>query len=118
MDVGLICDALDFLATDYWDCRYQVIGEEEMLLNCSRKYGRSFEIAPVGERTIQFARDEYTIPYYRDAQGKLRDSELDCHLKVGNDSENLLRIYLLHDDEKRRIVVGSLPRHLTTATIQ
>ncbi len=118
VDIGLICDALDFLATDYWECRYQIISEDEMLLNCSRKYGRPFEIAPVGERTIQFAREEYTIPYYRDAQGKLRDSVLDCHLKVGNDAENLLRIYFLHDDEKRTIVVGSLPRHLTTATIQ
>lgn len=118
VDVGLICDALDFLATDYWACRYQLISEDEILLNCSRKYGRPFEIAPVGERTIQFARDEYTIPYYRDAQGKLRDSELDCHLKVGNDPENLLRIYFLHDDEKRKIVVGSLPRHLRVPTIQ
>ena len=118
VDVGLICDALDFLATDYWECRYQIIREDEMLLSCSKKYGRPFEVAPVGERTIQFARDEYTIPYYRDAQGKLQDSELDCHLKVGNDSENLLRIYFLHDDKNRKIVVGSLPRHLTTATIQ
>lgn len=118
VDVELICDALDFLATDYWECRYQLISEDEMLMNCSRKYGRPFEIAPVGERTIQFAWDEYTIPYYRDAQGRPRDSELDCHLKVGNDSENLLRIYFLHDDRNRKIVVGSLPRHLTTATIQ
>lgn len=118
VDVELICDALDFLATDYWAQRYERLSEDEMLLSCSKKYGRPFLIAPVGERTLEFARADYVIPYFRDAQGKLRDSELDYHLKVGNDSENLLRIYFLHDDANRKIVVGSLPRHLRTATIQ
>lgn len=116
VEIGLICDALDFLATDYWARRYDCLGEDEMLLNCSRKYGRPFEIAPVGERTLQFAPEEYTVDY-RDAQGKQVSRALDYHLKTGNDSEYLLRIYFLHDDERRRIVVGSLPRHLRTATM-
>lgn len=42
---------------------------------------------------------------------------LDLHLKVGNDSENLLRIYFLYDKEKKLIVVGSLPKHLKTLTL-
>ena len=61
---------------------------------------------------------EYRVKYYRDAQGKELDSDLDYHLRVGNDSENLLRIYFLHDDERQRIVIGSLPDHLTTFSIQ
>lgn len=43
---------------------------------------------------------------------------LDFHLGVGNDPENLLRIYFLHDDAKKLIVVGSLPRHLKAVTIK
>ena len=45
------------------------------------------------------------------------ESPLDTHLKVGNSTDNLLRIYFLHDDEKHLIVIGSLPRHLTAVTI-
>ena len=52
------------------------------------------------------------------AQGKEMDSDLNCHLRVGNDSENLLRIYFLHDDEQRLIVIGSLPDHLRSVKIQ
>ena len=46
------------------------------------------------------------------------DSDLDYHLRVGNDPENLLRIYFLHDDDRQLIVIGSLPDHLTTVSIQ
>lgn len=40
VDVGLICDALDFLATDYWARRYEQITTEEMNTRCGEKYGR------------------------------------------------------------------------------
>ena len=46
------------------------------------------------------------------------DSDLEYHLRVGNDPESLLRIYFLHDDEKKLLVVGSLPRHLRAVTIK
>jgi len=117
-DVELICDALDFLATDYWDRRYLQISQEEMLKRCSEKYGRPFDICPTGSPSIEMFPEEYKIDYYKDAQGKGRESGLDYHLRVRNDSENLLRIYFLHDDAKRLIVIGSLPRHLRTAKIQ
>ena len=39
VSVELICDALDFLATDYWDRRYLRISTEEMNNRCSEKYG-------------------------------------------------------------------------------
>ena len=51
-------------------------------------------------------------------QGSPVDCPLDFHLRVGNDAEYLLRIYFLHDDKKKRIVVGSLPRHLRVVTIK
>lgn len=117
-DAGLICDALDFLATDYWARRYEQTSTEEMLSSCSEKYGRPFDVVPIGATTIDAFPEEYKIKYLAGLSGEALDSPLDYHLRVGNDAENLLRIYFLHDDKKKLIVVGSLPRHLRTVTIR
>ncbi len=114
----LICDALDYLATDYWEQRWAKLPKEIVLTRCAEKYGRPFEIKPVGTTTIEFTPSEYKIKYFRNEQGKLRESALDWHLGVGNEPENLLRIYFLHDDANRLIVVGSLPDHLRAVKIQ
>ena len=116
--VELVCDALDFLATDYWDMHYLQVSKDIMLTHCSEKYGRPFEVTHVGQTTIDFTPGEYRIKYFRDAQGRECDSDLDYHLRVGNDSENLLRIYFLHDDAEKKIVIGSLPDHLRSVKIQ
>ena len=118
ISVELICDALDFLATDYWERRYARISTAEMNSRCSKKYGRPFEVKPTGTTTIEFTPMQYKIKYFMGAAGKPVESALDYHLCVGNDPENLLRIYFLHDDAKKLIVVGSLPRHLRTVTIK
>ena len=118
VSVGLVCDALDFLATDYWERRYARISTEEMNNRCSKKYGRPFEVKPTGKNTIEFTPTQYKVKYFMGAAGKPVESPLEFHLGVGNDPENLLRIYFLHDDEKKLIVVGSLPRHLRAITIQ
>lgn len=118
VDLNLICDALDFLATDYWDARYQRLPKEDVLSRCSQKYGRPFEVVPTGLATIEYTPGQYKIKYFQNKDGKRKESGLDYHLRVGNDAENLLRIYFLHDDEKKLVVVGSLPRHLKTVSIQ
>ena len=88
------------------------------MTRCGEKYGRPFDVKPTGQITIKYTPGEYRIKYFRDAQGKESDSDLDYHLRVGNDPENLLRIYFLHDDARQMIVIGSLPDHLTTVSIQ
>lgn len=118
VSVDLICDALDFLATDYWERRYQRITTEEMYSRCSEKYGRPFEIKPTGTTTIEYTPAQYKVKCFEGIQRRAVDRPLDYHLRVGNDPENLLRIYFLHDDEKKLIVVGSLPRHLRAVTIR
>lgn len=117
-DVDLVCDALDYLATDYWEQRYHQLPKEIALTRCGEKYGRPFEIKPVGTYTIAYTPADYHIPYFKDERGRIADSELDYHLCVGNDPENLLRIYFLHDDEHQLIVVGSLPDHLRAVKVQ
>ncbi|MBU5434997.1 hypothetical protein [Pseudoflavonifractor sp. MSJ-37] len=118
VDAALICDALDFLATDYWDRRYAKISEAEMLTRCSEKYGRPFEIKPTGTATVEFTPAQYKIKYFPGHTGVPVESPLDYHLGVGNAPENLLRIYFLHDDRNKLIVVGSLPRHLKAVSIK
>lgn len=72
----------------------------------------------MGNATIDYSPVQYKIKYFPGAKGKPVESPLDFHLRVGNDAENLLRIYFLHDDEKRLIVVGPLPKHLRAVTIK
>lgn len=114
----LICDALDFLATDYRDQRYRYITKDEMHNRCSEKYGRPFLIAPVGTTTIEFTPSQYKVDYrFKEMKNSVL-TPLDCHLRVGNDPENLLRIYFFHDDDRQQIVIGSLPNHLRSVTIK
>ncbi len=35
VDLGLLCDALDFLATDYWEQRFKQLPVDEMNRRCS-----------------------------------------------------------------------------------
>lgn len=118
VSLELICDALDFLATDYRDQQYRYITKDEMLTRCSEKYGRPFVVAPVGSVTIEYTPGQYKVDYCFQGQEKPAATDLDRHLRVGNDPENLLRIYFFHDDERQQIVVGSLPNHLRAVTIR
>jgi hypothetical protein len=60
--------------------------------------------------------NEYRVKYYLGRTGKPVESDLDLHLKVNNDTGNLLRVYFLYDSQKKLIVVGSLPLHLKTVS--
>ena len=110
VDMKLLCDALEHLATDYRCSLLGEIDDVELGLRCSRKYGRPFEVVPLtGPYSV-----EYKIKYYVGYSGKPVESPLDLHLRVGVSAENLIRIYFLYDKDKKLIVVGSLPKHLKT----
>jgi|InofroStandDraft_1065614.scaffolds.fasta_scaffold14569_2 uncharacterized coiled-coil protein SlyX len=118
IDLDLICDALDFLATDYWEYWFEQLPWDQVLHRCSQKYGRPFDVAQINSRTIESTPREYKIKYYMNERGKRYESALDRHLRVGNDPENLLRIYFLIDEPKRLFVIGSLPRHLRALQVR
>lgn len=117
VDMEILCDAITYLATEYWEQLTGKITEAEMNSRCSKRYGRPFLVTPIKGGTIENYPMEYKIKYYK-VGNKLRESPLDLHLKVGNDSENLLRIYFLYDKENKLIVVGSLPKHLKTLSMK
>ncbi len=113
VDLNLLCDALEYLATEYWNAHNGLINETVRDTLCGLKYGRPFDVCPTGA-SIEVFPTEYKIKYNKGYKGKPVETPLDLHLKVGVDSENLLRIYFLYDKEKRLIIVGSLPNHLPT----
>jgi hypothetical protein len=116
VNIPLLCDALEYLGTEYRDELLGLINEEERDLKCSHKYNRRFVVVPTKSVSVGMYPGNYKIKYYIGHKGKPVESTLDLHLKVGNDAENLLRIYFLYDSDKSLIVIGSLPLHLKTAS--
>lgn len=114
VDLKILCDALEYLATDYRDELIGKISTEERDNNCQRKYGRPFSVTPIRGISIKMYPAEYKIKYYTGYKGKPVESPLDLHLTFGNSGEKMIRIYFLYDKEKKLIVVGSLPKHLPT----
>ena len=109
VDLDLICDSLDYL--EYLYSQYLFEGMERDVLNnkSSEIYNRPFEVSPSG---IPSSASGACKIRYRFADGVTREYPLDWHLKAGNHGE-LIRIYFLIDKEKKKMVVGSLPNHLT-----
>ncbi len=114
IDLKILCDGLEYLATDYRDELIGNIRKDERDSNCQNKYGRPFNVTPVKGISPKMYPSEYKIKYYTGYKGKPVESPLDLHLTYGNSGEKMIRIYFLYDKEKRLIVVGSLPKHLST----
>ena len=112
-DMSLVCDAINYLANEYRDERLGLISKDESNNVCSDKYNRSFEVTPVGEKSIEMYTKEYKVKYRKNQNIKLKEVLLDQHLKVGKGNKDNLRIYFFYDEEKDLIVVGSLPKHLS-----
>lgn len=118
VDMQLLCDALEYLAHEYRDLRAGIISRDEANRRASEKYGRPFEVSSNGATSIEMYAGDYKIKYNTGPKGKPVETPLTDHLKVGKTAGNLIRIYFLYDDVKRKVVVGSLPYHLKVAQIQ
>ena len=116
LDVFPLCLALEFLANEQRDWLLKKIDDVQLRLRCTRKYGRPFEVSTSSETTLKKYWDEYKIKYGKSEKGKSHEQALTYHLKVGTNSEKMIRIYYLWDAEKKIIVVGSLPKHLPTVS--
>lgn len=115
VNLPLLCDALEYLALEYRDELIGKISDAQRDSICSKKYGRPFEVISDRGRSADMFPDEYKIDYFC-SKGKPSKRTLDLHLRVGSGSQSLIRIYFFYDDEKKLIVVGSLPGHLKTAS--
>ena len=118
IDMQLLCDAIEYLACEYRDLKAGNISRDEVKRRCSEKYGRPFDVTNSGDTSIEMYPHQYKIKYKLGFKGKPVETPLNEHLKVGNTAGNLIRIYFLYDDERKVIVVGSLPNHLRVSQIQ
>jgi len=112
VDVQRLCDALEYLAFEYRDFRTGLLNEIERDNKCSANYNRRFEVSPSGEDSVRSNPVDFKVKYGEGFKGKPVEHKLDMHLRVGGDPKDLLRIYFFFDENKKIIVVGSLPKHL------
>ena len=73
---------------------------------CALYYNRPFEVGESGDRNMKDYASDYTVKH------KKENALLTHHLKVGKDPMRLVRIYYFYDKSDRKIVVGSMPKHL------
>jgi hypothetical protein len=107
-NLPLLCDSLEYLATDYYESLVGIIDEETLMERFDVKYKRPFSVTP----NKSGVNGEYSEQYQVTWQNSKR--ELDLHLRVGNTRPYLIRIYFFYDKDEKKIFVGSLPRHLDT----
>jgi len=104
LDLNTLCDGIVFLAA-YAKYRRQELSEDMLNLYVER---RNWEVQGCGSAAMNMRRDDYTVNY----SGK--KYLLDMHIKRGRQAEELVRIYFCWDEEKRKIIIGSMPGHLAT----
>lgn len=109
VEVSVICDALDYLEYLYSKYLFEGMDKDELNNKSAAIYNRPYEVSPSGI-TIA-AKGECKIRY-TDVEGERKEYPLDWHLKCGNHGE-LIRIYFIIDKARKKIVIGSLPNHLT-----
>ena len=110
-DPAVSCAALDYLANEIWEVRFRGLSRDEAQKRCSWKFGMNFDISPVDEVTYNDRR--YSNEYHISCNGV--SVPLNWHLKHGH-GETMLRIYYYIDTENELIVIGSMPKHLSTLT--
>jgi len=112
-----LCDAIEYLATEYYSFYYNALTEEIADKYSSLKYNQKFNVCPSGgSGDMKKLSRHYKIKYDKnDGKGR-KEYPLDMHLKSGNHNDNLIRIYFHIDEVNKKIVIGSLPKHLRTAS--
>ena len=71
---------------------------------------RNWEVSLCGREAVRLNENDYTVTH--EGQKYI----LDMHIKYGNRAANLIRIYFCRDDKNGKIIVGSMPEHLATAS--
>lgn len=104
LDVANLCDGIVFLDA-YARFRRRELTEGSLQLYAERN---NWEVQNCGKEAIKMRRSSYTVTH--------GDSQylLDLHIKQGVRSEELIRIYFCWDDDSRKLLIGSMPKHLAT----
>lgn len=114
INIDILCDALDYLGSEYYDVLFKGLDKDTSYSLCSKKYKRPFDVGNTGDKSVRYYPGEYKIKYRLGHKGRPVETAMNMHLKLGNDNNNMIRIYFLLDREEKLIVIGSMPDHLPT----
>ena len=92
-DIDVLCDAIEVLAYDYKQRRLGEIAEDKYIEGCKSRGKTSFKITPSGDASVKQYSKKYKIFYDDNTKDKSKRRALNWHLKNGNDSKFLLRVY-------------------------
>lgn len=106
LDVALLCDGLLYLDA-YARARNGELTDEQLALYTDQ---RNWEVSFSGKEAVRLHESDYTVMH----DGK--KYVLEMHIKYGNRAVNLIRIYFCRDSDTGKIIVGSMPEHLATAS--
>ena len=104
LDLFTLCDGIVYLSA-YAKYRKQKLSVEELDLYAERG---KWSVQGCGKEALKLHREDYTVTH----GGK--QYTLDQHIKRGNQAEELIRVYFCWDDELKKIIIGSMPKHLAT----
>ncbi len=104
LDLFSLCDGIVYLSA-YARYRRQKITAEELELYANRG---KWDIQGCGKEALKMFRTDYTVTVGG------RQYLLDQHIKRGNQSEELIRIYFCWEPDLKKILIGSMPEHLST----
>ncbi len=104
LDISILCDGILYLDA-YAKFRRQEITAETFSLYSNRN---GWNVEGCGKETLRVHRDDYTTSH----NGKRY--LLDMHIKHGISTSMLIRIYFCWDEQLQKIVIGSMPEHLST----
>lgn len=117
VDMKIMCDSLEYLANEYYRFSYaKTLTKEQCLFYASLKYDQTFKVEPSGNNNIKAFHNEYNIKFDKKNGKGIKEFPLNLHLKNGVDSKYLIRIYFHYDEYNKKIIIGSLPKHLPTFT--
>ena len=106
LDTALLCDSLVYLNA-YGKYRKGELSESELQMYTEN---HNWEAQPCGKEAVQMFASDYAVTH----DGV--KYTLDMHLKYGNRSTNLIRIYFCWSDKLQKVLIGSMPEHLPTVS--
>ena len=104
LDLFTLCDGIVYLSA-YAKYRKQKLSAEQ--LDLYAEHGK-WNVQGCGKEALKQNREDYTVT----VSGK--QYTLDQHIKRGTQAEELIRVYFCWDDELKKIIIGSMPKHLAT----
>lgn len=107
LNLNMLCDGIYFISM-YSQYRKKDIPKNYL---CYFAAPYNWEVSSSGKISMQNLEDSYKLKW-RDINDNKVSRSMDLHIKNGNKSGNLIRIYFFWDEEREKSVLCHMPEHL------